>query len=373
VLVAVTGFIAATGSDRRAAVVAMGLVATSGLVFRTTTAIESEPAAMAFAALAVLVAVRQGPVWVVGVLAGAALSVKSLLVVPAVLAVLVVLAKDRGARDAVRAALTAAGVVLAAALPWGLAAVWEQSVAFHLDARQGFPVWWNVRVVQTAAWESDRLLLVAGVIAIVTLVAGLARPGRGRSSTPVPPPAAARRSVVLANGTWLVGTAAVLAIHSPLFAHHATALIVPAAVLIAVARPWLPALAVAAVLVLPGQASRVSWHATAEEFPGQERAIADLERLVPDGTTLITDGPGLGWWAGAATPPWLVDISYVRLDAGYLTGAEIEEAAADPANCAVLVWSPRLGGVKPLHLPGYTVVARYGAGQALWIRDSCGG
>jgi hypothetical protein len=375
VLVAATGLIAATGGDRRAAFVAMGLVATSGLVFRTTTAIEAEPTAMVFAGLTVLVAVRQGPVWLVGVLAGAALSVKSLLVVPAVLAALVVLVNHRGRRDALGAGAIAAGVVLVAALPWGLAAVWEQSVAFHLDAREGFPVWANVRVVARAAWDFDRLLLAAGAIAVATVVAGVATT-RASGASPTTTPARsvpARGTVVLANGIWLVGTAAVAAIHSPLFAHHATALIVPAAVLVALARPWLPALVAAAALVLPGQASRVDWRATPEVSPGQESAIADLERLVPDGTTLITDGPGLGWWAGAATPPWLVDISHVRLDAGYLTAAEIEEAAAAPDNCAVLVWSPRLSGIKPLPLLGYSVEARYGEGQTLWIRDSCGG
>ena len=370
VIVAVAGVLAGMAADRRAALVAMALVATSGFVFRTTTAIEAEASATMLAALAVLVAVRRGPMWLLGLLAGAALAVKSLLVAPAIIAVLVVHGRRRGIREAAGVLAIAAGVVVALALPWGLAAVWEQYVAFHLDAREGWPLWSNTRLVARAAWRNDRVLVVAAVIGLVSVGVAASRTRPPRRDTEAQ--GSVRRTVIVAMGVWLTGTAAVLTIHSPLFAHHAMTLVLPAAVLVALARPWLPALVVSALLLLPGQADRVDWHATADPLPGQQRAIADLERLVPEGTTVITDGPGLAWWAGAAAPPWLVDISQVRLDTGYLTAAEIEEAAGAPDACAVLVWSPRLRALD-LVLPGYEVVALYGQGQTLWVRDSCGG
>ena len=368
-LVAVVGCLADVGGGRRAAIVAMAVVATSGLVFRTTTAIEADPVAAAFAAGAVLVGVRRGPWWLLGLVAGAALSVKSLLVVPAVVAAGVVYLGARGVGDAARAAGVAVAVAVALAAPWGIGDVWHQSVAFHLQARGGVHVRSNVELIADAAWESERLLVV---VAVVALLAVVARRVRGR------PVAGAHagtgegdRRVVAAAVIWLAGTAVILAVHSPLFSHHAMALVPPAAILVGLARPPIAALVLGGLLVLPGQVSRVDWRLRADPFPGQEQAISDLRRLVPEGRTVITDGPGLAWWAATVPDPWLVDISLVRIDAGYLTKGEIEEAAVAPDACAVLVWSPRLANLGRLRLPGYVFAARYGAGQVLWVRKDC--
>ena len=142
--------LALQASDRAGAAIAALLVATSGCLLYSTTRIESDGVAMAFAAGAVLVASRSGVRRDVlaAVLLGVAVSVKSLLVAPAGLAVLWLIGRRRGWRPAVLVGVGAAGVLVLLALPWGLRAVWDQSILLHLQAAEGFDVSVNRELVQ---------------------------------------------------------------------------------------------------------------------------------------------------------------------------------------------------------------------------------
>jgi hypothetical protein len=365
-LVLAAAFLALAGGGRRAAFVAALLVATSGLLFRTTTTIEADPVASALGACAVLVAVRRGPPWLLGLLAAAALSVKSLLVAPAVLAAGVVYLLGRGWRSTGAAAVVTVAGTLALAIPFGLGDVWGQSIRFHLDARDGLHPGANLSHVVDVLWRYALLLLAVAAVAALAAIAAVTLGRRRRAGDTTD-----ARLVALGVSVWLAGDAAVLLLHSPVFAHHVAVVVAPAAVLVALARPSLPALAMAAVVLLPGQFDRAGWVLGHESIGRQERAIADLRRLVPSDGLVVTDAPGVAWWAGRDEPPWLIDLSQVRLDVGLVTRAEVRTAALEPGVCAVLVWSSRLAGLGRLQLPGYVVAGDYGSGRVLWLRTAC--
>ena len=168
-----------------ATALAAGLVATSGSVLWVTGPLTSDGPGLALAAWAVTAALwyRRSPSlrWAVaaGVLLGAALSVKSLLLAAGLPVAWVLLPNRRH----LAAAVAAAGVLsLAVALPWGLGNVWDQAFEYHLEAagsRTPFP---NLRKVVSTLGDRDLPLLLAAA----------ARCRRGRLAQPGPEPTAHR-------------------------------------------------------------------------------------------------------------------------------------------------------------------------------------
>ena len=113
-------------TSRAGALLAAGLVAISGSILWTTGPLTSDGPGelLATSAVALALVYRRRPstakaVWI-GVLAGAAFSVKSLLVLPALAAVVLVLLARRHWRHIVLVGGVAIGVALAVSLPWGL-------------------------------------------------------------------------------------------------------------------------------------------------------------------------------------------------------------------------------------------------------------
>ena len=376
-----------------AAALAAGLVATSGSVLWVTAPLTSDGPALALASWAVAAALwyRRSPslrrAVIAGVLLGAALSVKSLLLGAGV-AVAWVLLPERGRRLLsgaapnwlpLGAALAVAGALsLAVALPWGLADVWDQAFRYHLEAAGSRTPLPNLRKVLATLGDRDLPLLVAGLAAGMSAV-GRRRTRPGEPSASGPGDLLGRRAV----GAWLVVTVLVLAAEHPLWRNHVSHLVPAAALLVAAAfdrarpvrRQAAGLAAIVAVVAVPYHVVHLSellWPAP----PGRALAAAGSDlRALPDGAQIISDDPGVVWRAGRRTPHDLVDTSILRIDSGRLTGPSLARAAARRPVCAVLVWSHRFGDLP--HFPrlleekGYRPIARYGGAKVLFIRDAC--
>lgn len=371
-LVVLAAMLARRVADLGGVGVAAAVVATSGVVLVATGSIESDGVVGALGAGAVVAAAATaGPVVVaVGVLAGAALSVKSLMAIPPVLGALWLVVTRRGWRAAAVAVAIAGTVVVVAALPWGVREVWRQSVELHLESGTRVTPGRNAAAIISDLRRFDRLLLVAAAIAAVATLAaalGVRSPWNPRGSTHQ------NRAVVVATVVWLLSGLAVLIGNGPLFTHHMGMIVVPAAVLVARAVSRQPLALLVVALALPWQldALRFEWH-VGERTPTEALALHDLRTLVPPDGIVITDWPGLAWWAERPTPGNLVDPSVVRIEAGSLTTADVVEATSAPGVCAVLFWSTRLDLLHvQSQLRGYTEVARYSDTRRLWLRETC--
>jgi hypothetical protein len=389
------GMVAATWAAARSlslpvgrALLAAGLVGTSGSVLWVTGPLTSDgPAlALATAAVALALAYRRSPsaglALAAGLCLGAALSVKSLLVGAAVPVGLALLPNRRHLGTA---AAAVALVGLVTALPWGLGVVWDQAFRYHLEAAGSRTPVANLSKAVTTLADRDLPLLAAALG--VGLAALTCRPGRTRG--PALPALARRRPEAAASGialigAWLAATVAVLALEHPLWRNHVAHLVPPVALLVAAGAGRLatslrqsPATALAVGIVVAGL---VSYHAVHNAgillppAPAEAEAAAgrDLAGL-PPGAWAISDEPGLVWRSGRRTPSDLVDTSVLRLDSGRITTASLARAASEPQVCALLVWSQRFGRLTdlPARLDGYRVAARYGGPRVLYVKETC--
>ena len=173
-------------TDRAGAIVAAGLVSATATSLWITGPIAADGAALAFATLTVMLALRwRGEVttaramWL-GLGVGATISVKALLA-PVILPIALVLLAGRRLAPILAGAGVAIGFHLVLWLPWGPGNVWEQSYEYHLEvAGDRSPGANAAKVISTMG---DRDLLV-----VVALVADVGR------AAPGPARAAARRS-----------------------------------------------------------------------------------------------------------------------------------------------------------------------------------
>jgi hypothetical protein len=354
------------------AVLAAGLVATSGSVLWVTGPLTSDgPAlALATAAVALALAYRRSPTaslaLAAGLCLGAALSVKSLLAGAAVPVALALLPNRR------HLATAAAGAVLLgllSALPWGLSAVWDQAFRYHLEAAGSRTPVANLGKVTATLAGRDLPLLVGTAILCCEMVAR--RRFRNRLSG---------EAVV---GAWLGATVVVLALEHPLWRNHVAHLVPPLALLVASGSGRLlrfrrtPSLLFGLALLLAAVAPYHLLHNAGVLRPrpptGAEAAAHHQLADLPAGAWAISDDPGLVWRAGRRTPPDLVDTSVLRLDSGRITAASLAQAAAEPQVCGLLVWSERFGRLSdlPTRLEGYRVAARYGGPRVLYVKDAC--
>lgn len=362
--------LALQATDRAGAAIAALLVATSGCLLYSTTRIESDGVAMAFAAGAVLVASRSGVRRDVlaAVLLGVAVSVKSLLVAPAGLAVLWLIGRRRGWRPAVVVGVGAAGVLVLLALPWGLRAVWDQSILLHLQAAEGLDLSANRELVYRVLRHRDGLLVgIAAATVVWSIVRSAAGQRRGQAEGGSP------GDLHMAMWIWMLGSVAFLVLHQPLFLQHLAIVVPPAALLVAVHRPPVVVVAAVAVLLLPSHAEGAQWRRTlAVPDVDERRAVDLLRRIEPRSGMVISDAPELAWFAGRTSPGWVVDVSFVRIEAGQLTSYDVVAAAHEPGVCAVLIWSQRLGYLPGLRtdLRDYRAVFQRGE-QELWLREGC--
>jgi hypothetical protein len=172
----------------------------------------------------------------------------------------------------------------------------------------------------------------------------------------------------------------VLLAQDPMFRNHLAALVAPFALLVARYRPSWRTVAVVVVVTIPFQASQLRELLTPEDYKGDAAIVVNALRKLPEGAWALSDEPGFVWRAGKATDPNFVDPSVLRIDSHVkdikITEARLLEAAANPRQCAVVVWAPvRFGrfATLPLGLEklGYRQVADFGDGRGLWLRERC--
>lgn len=363
---------------------AAALVATaSGSLLWVTGPVAADGPGLAFATLAVALVLgyRDAPstprAVAVGAAIGAAFAVKSLFAVPPGLAVAWVLLESRRWHDLALAVSASAVVVLAAAVPWGLAEVWDQSVDYHLEAAGRRTPVANGRKVVSTLWDRDLLLLVAAIAG-----AGFALRARQRravfrpdlTTTAKPHPWGGPAAPVVA---WLVGTVVVLLATYPMWRPHVSHLVAPVAVLAAVgARRHLALFAGVLAVAAAFHAASVAGIVWPGGYEGDGARAAERLRSLPEAALAISDDPGLVWRAGLRTPDDLVDTSFLRIDAGRITEESLLAEAARPDVCAVVQWESRrhfarfdlgddlrrLGYVEPDPYPGF---------RAVFVRPAC--
>lgn len=406
VIVAAVYWAALQMTDRLGALTAGVLAATSGCLLWVTGPLAADGPALAFAALAFALALRQrdDPSWrhalLLGLAVGGTLSIKVveapiLFPVALVLAAPLVSGARRRTLDALALAHAAAAAALALAIyvalgaAFGFANVWDQSVTFHEKA-QDRDVLANAGKVISTLWDRDLVLLL---LAAVTVVAAVVARRRGRRARPDGSEAdeswAGRQHFdadggtdwqpsgrllvlawVLANAFWLV------VVVTPLWRAHMSAMVAPLALLIGLYRPPARWLAVAAVVSVPLVWVQADGLLAPGEYEGEEIQIVETLRNLPQGAWVLSDDPGYVWRAGRRTTDDLVDPSMLRVQQGRYTAESVAAAAADPRVCAVVVRSEkRFGALRGLGdrlaAHGYVVSSDFGNAQVVYTRTDC--
>ncbi len=300
------------GSSRRVAFVSGVLVAATGSMLWTTGPVSSDGPAVAFTVCAVWAALvfRDRPAaWraaFAGALLGAALATKPLMF-PAVLPIAWWCWQRRRAGDVLTTAGTAIAVWFAAALPWGVSRVWEQSVRFHLDKHaEGSPVSRLGKLASTL-FGRDLLLVTAVLLGLVAAYALHRRLS------------AVRHADVVVIGVWLGAMTLVLVTQKLLLASHMVMLVPPLALLFAARPAPLRWLAIALVVIVPVQLYQLSDILWPPRYHGSEARAVAILRDLPPGALAIADITGLVWQSGRQSPPFFNDDSQARIATGRLT------------------------------------------------------
>ena len=365
-------------TTRTGALLAGALVATSGSVLYVTAPLSGDGPALALSltAIALALAYRAQPSVAraigVGLAIGAGLSVKPL-VLPAALAVGMVLLGVRRWRECAAAAGAAAAVFLAAALPWGIGNVWDQTIAYHRDSERLRSVFGNLRVLLQTLVERDPFVVATLVLATVGVVLTMRR---APATAATIPREIDDRTAVLLLGVWLGAQALFLIIEPAMWRPHVSQVVAPLAIL-AVARPpsWRAVLVVAVVLS-PWWVANTHEILWPDGYDRDEQAVVDRLRALPDGAWVISDDPGFTWRAEHRVPGNFVDVSEKRIQQRQLTAKVIARAAARPRVCSVVVWSERRFGSlsslpRRLEAEGYEVVKRFDEVRRIYERPDC--
>lgn len=377
--------------DRGRAILAAALAGSSGILLWTTGPITSDGTAAAISATAVAAALayRRRPATstaiAIALLAGGAVSVKHLLVAPALVVVWLLVASRRRLLDALIVPLGALAVLVALSAPWGFADVFSNSVQYHLDKTGEGNRAGNLSKLVTTYLRRSTVLVVLGVVTLVATLLSRRSSGAGHAARETVGGARADRFERWLGGGrflwWWAGLVlVVLVAQDPMFRNHLAALVAPLALLVARSRPRWWVVAVVVVVTVGFQAHQLRELLVPKDYTGDRAVIVDALRNLPDGAWALSDEPGFVWRAGKATDPFFVDPSVLRIDSHVdeikITEARLLEAADDPRQCAVVVWAPvRFGrfatlpeGLAEL---GYQQVEDFGNHRGLWLRRRC--
>ena len=337
-------------TTRGHALLAAGLVTTSGSVLWVTGPVNADGPSLALSVLAIALALRAldhatprltDAVWV-GLAAGAAASIKALSVPAIVVAGLVLLLARRRVWDAVLAAAIAVGVYVVTALPWGLDRVLDQSFTYHNDARRLNTRPEGAWKVVTTLWERDLPLLVALALALcMFLYTQITRGSAGAPRVPQDDGMPRLGIVVAMIVLWAVLVFGLLVWEPALFRAHVAQIVPPLALLASLRPPPWTVLIVAAVVVAPFWVVRNDTILWPHGYRGAEAAVVQRLRALPGDALVISDDPGLAWRAGHAPPGNFADPSFQRIEQGRITERTLVDAAAARDVCGVVVSSPQ--------------------------------
>jgi 4-amino-4-deoxy-L-arabinose transferase and related glycosyltransferases of PMT family len=376
-----------------AALLTAVLVALSGSVLWTSGPLTSDGIGAALTAGTVLAALEywRSPsvrrALLIGVLAGCALAVKSLLVIPGLVAAGLWMLMRRRGRDLVVVPVVAVATVLLVSLPWGLSRVYDQYVRYHTDAVASRPIGANASKLVRTLFERDAPLLAAGIIGVLAAVALVLASRRSRVDAPVAALDGAKGEAVPPRfpiAVWLVATVFVVLTESPMWRNHVAHVVVPLALLVGVALVSTRMTALAAtvaLLVAPWSIVHLGEVLRPQPPSGRTAVLEPRLRALPRGALVISDTPGLVWRAGRRVPDRFVDVSILRITSPTaslrLTGDHVVHAAARPDVCAVVQWSDQ----RFTHFPhldarlkalGYRATLQPARGpEVLWVKRDC--
>lgn len=407
--VVLTYLVALRVSDRLGALVAGGLIATSGALAWVTGPLAADGPALAFAVLAVLLSLhlRDHPnsmnaVWV-GLATGAVLSTKSLEAPVLVVVVLVLLAPPasaarrrhldiQGITRAFVAAASAVMVFAAVSVPFGLSDVWDQSVVYRTDAASQRDIAATVAKLLSTMWDRDLALLF---FAAVALGCGVVAHRRGSSDDATSDSLFAAdaswwsRSHWGFDGTawvpsdrlllvsWLVVTLVWLTVVvSPLWRPHVAAVSIPLALVIALYRPPLRVTLVASVLAIPMVLIQLDGLTAPADYTGTRAELLEALEELPEGALVMSDEPGVVWRSGALSTNDLVDPSMLRRQQGRYTSDSLLRDAEDPRVCAFVRYSEQRFAhfsdlPDRLEKVGFDAVPEVGDGSVLLVKPGC--
>lgn len=366
-------------TSRGNALLAAGLVTTSGSILWVTVPVNADGPSLALSVLAVALALRyrtrprlRTAAWM-GLAAGGAVSIKALSVPAVVIAGLVVLLSNpelrRGLRDAATAAAIALGVYVVTALPFGIADVWDQSYSYHQDARRAASHEGAFRKILDTLWDRDKLVVVALALAAVTwIVRVVVRRRAGRPSD---------RALTIVVGflvLWVVMLLGLLVWEPAMWRAHVAHLVPPLALLAALRPPSWKVLVVAGVVTVPFAVASNTSILWPGGYTGQPAALVHHLETFPSGARFISDDPGLVWRSGHDTPGDFADTSYQRLDDHSITQRSLVRAASAPDVCGVIVTSAqhfgRLDGLPDALAAHDYAPRRFGDHLTLYERDT---
>lgn len=407
--VVVTYLVALRVSDRLGALVAGGLIATSGALAWVTGPLAADGPALAFAALAVLLSLRLrdrptmiNAIWV-GLATGAVLSTKSLEAPVLVVVVLVLLAPvasaarrrhldTQGIARVVVAAASALVVFAAVSVPFGLADVWDQSVVYRTDAASQRDILGTARKLLSTMWDRDLALLFFAAVALGCAVVAHRRGStddatndrrfaedaswwsRNRWSSNGAAWAPSDRLLLV---SWLLVTLVWLTVVvSPLWRPHVAAVSIPLALVIALYRPPLRVSLVAAALAMPMVFIQLDGLTTPGDYTGTRAELFEALGELPEGALVMSDEPGVVWRSGALSTRDLVDPSMLRRQQGRYTADSLLHDAKDPRVCAFVRYSEERFAhfadlPARLEKIGFEAVPEVGDGSVLLVKPDC--
>jgi len=224
--------------------------------------------------------------------------------------------------------------------------LYDQVVAFHLQAKKAFPL--DIASNWRAIWqylEGNRGFLPLAIYGALLLVM--------------------KRSVgAMAVIGWLILAAGTMLIYSPLWpGHHLIVLLPPLAILAGVAmgdlwgrlrdppgqispRRFFPFLVGLCTVVfylsdLPAMLKKDAELSVGPQMGMGEEAVQFINAMTNPNDFIITDEQMIAFRARRQVPPLLCDTSFTRIRSGYLTAAELIEASKKFDAQVVLVWSGR--------------------------------
>lgn len=327
---------------RANALLAAGLVTTSGSILWVTGPVNADGPSLALSTLAVAIALRYRDeprlrtAIGMGIAAGAAISIKALAVPAIVIAGLVILMSHGRVRDSAAAASTALSVYVLTALPFGVGTVWHQSFTYHQQSRRLTSYTAAARKVLGTLWDRDLLVLVALALALLAFAARCVM--QYRTARRVGP---TRIVEVAVLGLWVALVFALLVWEPALWRAHVAHLVPPLALLAALRPPPWAALAVAGIIVAPFAVSINQAILWPDGYSGQEAALVQHLEQFPADAQFISDEPGWVWRSGHRPPGAFADTSYQRIDNRDITEASLVKAAAAHEVCGVIASSPQ--------------------------------